>query len=209
MALLNLLSTLTQAVPYIRAQYKGKDLGPQKQTAAELANVTNAQYNMDNPLYQGLYEQNRQSGQQDLARTIAEISRQNRKLTSMGRNPLLDQQRGGESVFRNLIMGQQDVGNQARENTFGQLRNAASGLGATYAAQGGIADRGYENEISRANAFYGIGGLGRSYNPQTQSFGENEMFPGQNSQYNQFGPFGQSGNEDELRTLLRRLLGQR
>lgn len=152
-----MLSTLLQAIPAIRTGLKGKDLSQQKRTSAEMGNVANAQYNMDNPLYQRLYEQNRRAGQQDLASTIAEISRQNRKLTSMGRKPLLDQERGGESIFRNLIMGQQDVGNQARQGAFGQLQQGQNALAGLYDAQNLTADQGYDNKLRKVGAYYSIG----------------------------------------------------
>lgn len=175
MALLNVLGTLTQALPYIRAQYKGKDLSGQNQAAGEMSRLAQASYNPDDPLYKKLYAQNREMGQQDLASTISELSRQNRKLTSMGRTPLLDQERGGETVFRNLMRGYQDVGNDARGETVNQLRGGLEGQKASFGAQGSMADRGYDNKLTRANAYYGLGGLGRTYNPQTGDFGSDPV----------------------------------
>ena len=90
--------------------------------------ASQAMINPDNPLYKKLYGQKRQQGQQNLAETIMELSRQNRKLTSMGRSPLLDRERGGESIFRNLIQGNQDVQNQAAGDTESLLGRGAQNL---------------------------------------------------------------------------------
>jgi len=155
--LADLIPSLIQGVPYIMTQMKGKNLKPQKQTLGQLGNVANAQYNTDNPIFQKLYGQNTELGQRDLASTIAEISRQNRKLTSMGRRPLLDQERGGESIFRNLVMGQGDVGARARTDTFGQLRNATNSLNNLYDGQNLIADEDYENSMRKNRGYYSIG----------------------------------------------------
>ena len=166
MSLLNILGSLTQALPYIRTQYKGKDLKGQRQSAANMANLSDAMVNPNNATYQSVYNQNRGSQQQDLASAIAEISNQNRKLVSMGRTPLLDQERGGESIFRNLIKGNQEAGSNARLETQNQLRGALAGQGANFQAQQGVANSGYENNLLRANAYYGLGGLGRQYQPR-------------------------------------------
>lgn len=152
-----MISSLLQAIPAIITGLKGKNLKPQRQTLNQLSNLSTAQYDMGNPYFQQLYGQEREAGQQDLASTIAELSRQNRKAVALGRTPLLDQERGGESVFRNLIAAQQGIGDQARRNTFGQLRNAQSGLNDIYNNQGGLADREYENKGERVTAYANIG----------------------------------------------------
>lgn len=172
MALLNNIGSLVQAIPYIYTQYKGKDLKGQKRSSAQLENLSDAMVNPNNATYQGLYQSNRGSQQQDLASTIAEISRQNRKLVSMGRTPLLDQERGGETVFRNLIMGNQQAGSNARAETQNQLRNALAGQGANFQAQKDLSESGYGNRLLKANAAYGLGGLARTYDPETGSFGD-------------------------------------
>src|SRR5258706_524649 len=119
-----ILSDLIQAIPAILTQIKGKNLKPQQAATDQLGQLAQAQYNPDSPVFQNLYKQNQASGQQNLAQTIAEISSQNRKLNEMGRKPLLDQERGGESIFRNLVSSQQGINDAAMKNTFGELNNA-------------------------------------------------------------------------------------
>lgn len=148
---------LLQAIPAIAAGLKGKNTKSLKKTTGQLEQLADAQINMDNPLYQRTYEQNRASGQQDLAGTISEIGRQNRKLVSMGRTPLLDQERGGESIFRNLIKGQTDIGEQARQSTLSQLRGGQSAFGNIYNTQANLADEEWANRLKKVGAQYSIG----------------------------------------------------
>lgn len=170
-SILEALPFLLQSAPKINQGFKGVDLKRQKRAAAQMNNLAGqqaqlagAQTNMNSPLFQSLYGQERAAGQADLADTIAEISRQNRKLTSMGRNPLLDRERGGESIFRNLMKGQQDVGNTARRNTFDQLRlgqnslaGAQSSYGNIYDAYGGLSKQQFQNDQGRVGAYHNIG----------------------------------------------------
>jgi len=86
-----------------------------------------AQTDINSPTYQNIYKQQKQQGQQNLSESVAELSRQNRVLTRMGRSPLLDNERGGENIFRNVIRGYQDVQNQAANDTQGILQNAYQG----------------------------------------------------------------------------------
>lgn len=79
--------------------------------------ATAAMSDMDNPLYKKIYGQKREAGQQNLAESIAELSGQNRKLKALGRSPLLDNERGGEAIFRTLSQGYQDVQNKAAGDT--------------------------------------------------------------------------------------------
>lgn len=157
MSLLEILPFLLQTAPAVKTGLKGRDLKKQGQITDQMSNLVDAQTNMDNPLYQRMYEQERGAGQQDLAATIAEISRQNRKLTSMGRKPLMDQERGGESVFRNLIMGQQNVGNQARQNTLVNLRSAQNANAGLYNSYNDLTANRYDNDVTRARTFSGLG----------------------------------------------------
>jgi len=151
--------------------YEGVDLGPQKQALGQMnqlagrqAQLAAAQTDTSNPIFQRLYGQEKAAGQEDLAATIAEISRQNRKLSVMGRKPLLDQERGGESVFRNLMLGQQDVGNQARNNAFNQLRlgqdavaGAQGAYGNIFTGAGGVAQKELANKGMNIGANYSLG----------------------------------------------------
>lgn len=77
--------------------------------------------------YQQIYGQQRQQGQENLAESIAELSRQNRKLSMLGRTPLFDQERGGEQVFRGLTQGYQNVQHQAADDTRAILAELAKG----------------------------------------------------------------------------------
>lgn len=187
-SILEALPFFLQTAPAIKAGYQGVDLKQQKKTAGKMnqlagqgAQLAHAQYDMNSPLFQNLYNQEKQSGQQDLAATIAEIGRQNRKLTSLGRRPLLDAERGGESVFRNLIMGQQEVGNQARENAFTQLLRGQNATAAAqnsysnvYDAYSGLAKNKFANNLLNVGANYSLGdvlknafGLGQNNSPET------------------------------------------
>lgn len=107
--------------------------------------TTNAMVDVDNPLYKKIYGQQKEQGQQNLAESIMEISRQNRKLSGMGRTPLLDRERGGEQTFRTLSRGYQDVQNQAAGDTRNILSDATKNYyvmgqsqGQTAAKQAGV-----------------------------------------------------------------------
>lgn len=86
--------------------------------------------NTDSALYQDIYGQQKQQGQDNLAYQIAELGRQNRKLSSMGRTPLFDAERGGETMFRGLTQGYQDIQNQAADQTQNILGNLYKGRSA-------------------------------------------------------------------------------
>lgn len=152
----DIISLLSQ-IPSFKAGLKGKNVKPQKQTLGQMGQLAEAQYNPDSPIYQKLYTQNSDSMQGDLASAISEISRQNRKLTSMGRNPLLDQERGGESVFRNLILGQQGAGQTARTDTLRQLSGGQNALSGIYRGQGDVEDENYMNRLNKASTYSSIG----------------------------------------------------
>lgn len=154
---MNPLSGLLQTIPAVQVGFKGRNLSGQKNTLSQLQGITDASYNPDNPIYQKLYQQNKENSQGDLASAIAEISRQNRKLTTMGRAPLLDQERGGESVFRNLVMGQQNAGQLAQKNTLDQLGQARQGLTSLYDANSDISNEDYNNNVRKALGYYSIG----------------------------------------------------
>lgn len=136
---------------------RGIDYSNQQRLTGRMEELANAQADPDSPLFQKLYQQNRAMGQQDLARTVAEIQRQNRKAVSMGRTPLLDQERGGESVFRNLMLGQQDQERVARKESFGQLDSARRALAAPYDAYNDLSLGGYKNKIAKADSYSSLG----------------------------------------------------
>lgn len=98
--------------------------GQQQRYMQPAQNAADAMTDINNPLYQQIYGQQQQQGQQNLAQSIQQLSMQNRKLSSMGRVPLFDPERGGEQLFRGLTSGYQDVQNQAATNTRGILGNS-------------------------------------------------------------------------------------
>jgi len=137
--------TLASTIPYIGyANNLNKYIQPAANMAAGLTDT-------DSPAYQKLYGQFKEQGQQNLAESIAELSRQNRKLALMGRAPLLDTSRGGETTFRNLNQGYQDVQNQASNQAFTQL-------GQGYQAQQQLGKQRQENALSKAGVKGGISG---------------------------------------------------
>lgn len=77
----------------------------------------NAMGDTNSGLYQNIYGQQKQQGQDNLAYQIAELSRQNRKLSMLGRTPLFSAERGGETLFRGLTQGYQDIQNKAGDQT--------------------------------------------------------------------------------------------
>lgn len=101
---------------------------PNKQQAffQPAQNYANAAVDTNNPLYQQVYGQQKQQGQQNLAEQIGQLSNQNRKLSSMGRVPLFDPERGGEQLFRGLTSGYQDIQNNAANQSRGILTNASN-----------------------------------------------------------------------------------
>lgn len=101
---------------------------PKKQAAyfQPAQNYANAAVDTNNPLYQQVYGQQREQGQQNLAQQIQELSNQNRKLSSMGRVPLFDPERGGEQLFRGITQGYQGIQNQAANDSRGILNQASN-----------------------------------------------------------------------------------
>lgn len=176
LSIMSLLPTLLKTVPSIIGGIKGENLGPQTQTTSDINQIAKAETNTSNPLYQSLLSQNKQAGNQQLAGTIAQLQAQNRLAQSSGQKPLLDQERGGESIFRNLIQGQEDVGNQAIGQTYGQLNNAQSALKGSLGAQQNLAQNQFANTKSAATGYASLGdalqgmfGLGQNKQPQAQA----------------------------------------
>lgn len=120
------LQSLATAIPaYQFAQNAGKYLQPAQNTA-------NAMVDINSPQYQQLYQQNRQQGQNNLAQQLMELSAQNRKLATLGRVPLFSPERGGEQLFRQLMLG----GQQADINAANQTQDI---LGRSFNAQTALA----------------------------------------------------------------------
>jgi hypothetical protein len=103
--------SLASAYPFLKLP------GQQAAAYAPAKQYIAAGTDINNPLYQQIYGQQKEQGQQNLAESIAELTGQNRKLASMGRVPLFDPERGGEQLFRGVTSGYQDVQNKAAGDT--------------------------------------------------------------------------------------------
>lgn len=135
---------------------QGTNLKPQQSIASEMGNLADAQYNPSNPLYQQVYNQENQSAKQDLATAIAEASRQNRKLSVLGRTPLFDPERGGEQMFRQTIQGYQGAQDQARARARQILGAGQNALNTNLQAQKSLAGQTEQNQQKKAFGFGNI-----------------------------------------------------
>lgn len=120
----------------------GVNLAPQQ-------GIANAMLDESSPLFQKVYGQERGSAQQDLASAIAEAGRQNRKLSVLGRTPLFDPERGGETQFRALTQGYSTAQDSARQR-------AREILGASYNTQNSLAQQTDANAKKKAFSFGNI-----------------------------------------------------
>lgn len=151
-----LLSGIGQAKSFSASQ-NGVNTGQQTKINKRITEIAGAMANPSSPMFQSNYQQNRQMGQASIADAIAEIQRQNRKAVSMGRTPLLDQERGGESVFRNLILGQQDQEMSARDATLRQLQGAAGAYNPAFQNSGAVAGQNYYNNLASGYGYQSLG----------------------------------------------------
>lgn len=171
------LSLLT-AIPSLMQDFGGGTSAPylkqQKQLADQQAQISQAlTQGPSNPLYQQMYGQYKQQGQNQLGQGIAELQAQNRLNTNMGRTPLFNQERGGEQMFRNLMQGYQSVGTQADQQTRGNLMNASqatnAGLGA-YGNTSRFAQNANSEQLTGYNTIYNL--LNGSYKSPSQNTGQ-------------------------------------
>lgn len=125
-ALLPLISAGAQVLPFFGAQKK------QKKALKEQRNLLDALTNTNNPIFQETYKQQKELGQQNLAETIAELQRQNRKQSMLGRTPLFSPERGGETLFRGVTRGYQDIQNEAQGSARNLIANRLQGLQGIY-----------------------------------------------------------------------------
>lgn len=135
---------------------KGMNLGPMRDIASQINALSNAQYDPSDPLYQRVYEAERGAGMQDLSASIAEASRQNRKLSASGRTPLFDPERGGELAFRTMARGYQDVQSEARQRARQILAGGQAAKTGAYGAYGTLAQSQDANKKKKA---FGIGNI--------------------------------------------------
>lgn len=142
----NLLGKIGQTIPaYLFSQNQGQYTQPQ-------SNILNAMTNTSNPMYQNIYGQQKQQGQQALGDEISQLSAQNRKLSALGRTPLFDNERGGEQLFRNLTQGYQNNQNTAANNTQGIL-------GGAYKNAAQLGQQQQQAGLIKAQGQSGLGGL--------------------------------------------------
>lgn len=155
------LSSLIQAIPAIQYGMRGYPTGRTSGISNQLENIAGAQMDPSNPLYQKLYGQYKQQGQQALAGGINELAGQNRKLAAMGRVPLLDQERGGEQMWRGLMQGYQQNQNDAGTQAQNSLMGAARTLGG-FGGASGVANQlaTMQNKSSQMQAGIGYGNIG-------------------------------------------------
>ena len=101
---------------------------PKKQAAyyQPFNQTVGAMADINSPQFQNIYNQQKQSGQQNLAESIAEMVRQNRKQTRLGRTALFSPERGSETLFRGINKGYQDIQNQAFDQTYSRLGQMAN-----------------------------------------------------------------------------------
>lgn len=153
------VSNLLRAIPAIKTQFEGVDLGPQQAVASRLGQLSEAMYDPNNPIYRQSYRANLAGQQQNLAQAIAELQRQNRKATATGRTALISPERGGEAIFRQIMGGQQDFQRRAQEQTLRQLGMGANTTAAAYQPYATNAQQDYQNRQRDVSAFDTIGNL--------------------------------------------------
>lgn len=153
------ISTLLRGIPATMQLFEGSDTGPQQAVANRLGMLSEAMYAPNSPLYQQLYRQNLNQNQQNLAQTIAELQRQNRKATVTGRTPLFSSERGGESVFRGLMQEQGAIGDRAREATLNQLGRGAQSTALAFEPFRSVSQQEYENRGRETQGFSNIASM--------------------------------------------------
>lgn len=121
------LSLLT-AIPSLMADFSGSTSDPYEQqkkaAAGNMANISAAMTDTSNPLYKQLYGQYQDQARQNMAQVISQAEGQNRMNATMGRTPLFDPARGGETMFRSLMQGYQGMGQQSDLQTRQALQGA-------------------------------------------------------------------------------------
>lgn len=170
----DLLSSLFRTLPSLYYKFKGSKATPGEQQASalygqqrgiadQMAALSQAYTNPNDPRFQRIYNEERGAKQQDLAQIIRELMAQNRTAKRLGRTSLGE--RGGENIFRSLMAQQGDVQSGARDaalKRFGvgidALGNAGSMYGNAAAGYGGMA--GAQQKRSDANRNDTLSGFG-------------------------------------------------
>jgi len=132
------------------------NLAPMQDIASQMGALSKASYDPNDPLFQQLYESERGNNMMDLSSAIAEMTRQNRKLSGMGRTPLFDPERGGEQVFRTLATGYTQAQDNARNRAREIIGAGQGALGRAYDAHASVASAKDTNKKKQA---FGIGNI--------------------------------------------------
>lgn len=147
------LSGLANLIPAISASFAGSGANQ------DVKNLSNAQYNTNNPLYQQIYGQQKQQGQQNLAQEISQLQGMNRSQSAMGRTPLFSTDRGSGQIFRNLTQGYQDVQNNAANQSHQIINQSLGGAQQALRNQQQQSSQQLGGYNSIANALKGMFGL--------------------------------------------------
>lgn len=187
------LSLISQ-IPGLISNFSGSSapyLQQQKQLAGQQNQISQALLQgPNNPLYQQMYGQYREQGANQLGQGIAQLQAQNRMNTSMGRTPLLNQERGGEQLFRNLMQGYQGLGTQADQQTRQNLAGAGAATNSALAGYGNTTN--YANSATSQN-LAGYQGIYNLLRGTTQSQGQQTPNASPQNYMQQMMPTGSSG----------------
>lgn len=198
------LSMLT-SVPSLISDFSGGTSDPyQKQknlAAGQMAQISSALTDTSNPLYKQLYGQYQDQNRQNMAQVISEAQGQNRMNTAMGRTPLFDPSRGGETMFRSLMSGYQDLGTHSDQQTRQALAGALGSNGSTLNAYNTAGQGAARANTAQLSGYQGLSdilknlGTNNNASPNPSQY---SAYP--NSQFLQPGyvtpnsiPFGSSG----------------
>lgn len=149
----HVLSGLANLIPAVSTAFAGNGQNE------NFKNIENAQTNTNNPLYQQIYGQQKQQGQQNLAEEISQLQGVNRAQSAMGRTPLFSTDRGSGQIFRGLTQGYQDVQNNAANQTHQILSQSLSGAQQAIRNQQQQSSQQLGGYNSIANALKGMFGL--------------------------------------------------
>lgn len=172
--------SLIGAIPGLISDFKGSTSAPylqqQKSLAQQQANISGAMTDTNNPLYQQIYGQYKTQGANQLGQGVAELQAQNRMNANLGRTPLLNNERGSENIFRNIMQGYQGLGTQADQQTRQALQGAMVGTNAAATDYNNLSKFGQAANTQQLQGYSGIynllRGLGGGQNqPQTTPTG--------------------------------------
>lgn len=156
------LSMLT-AMPNLIKAFSGLNTKTQSGITGQSADAAGAMMNPQNPLYQNLYGQFNRQNKANAAGAIAAADSQNRLNSATGRTPLFDPSRNGQQSFRQAVLGAQNAGQVANQQT----QEALSGANRSLTGFGGTI--GAANSATGLRYGQGMTGLGQG-GMQTQGY---------------------------------------